>query len=152
MIQRIQSLYMLLSSVLAVWCLCSPLGTFFTEAGEPVARLHNLWMTDLVSHARDFSPWALFALLVIVATLTFLGIFLFRRRALQMRLLSLCIILLVGYYAFLGFLAYKAGADGLALRPTLFAAFPFVGIVLDWLAFRGILKDEMLVRSLDRLR
>ena len=32
------------------------------------------------------------------------------------------------------------------------AAFPAVGLILDYLAFRNIMKDELIVRSLDRLR
>ena len=63
-----------------------------------------------------------------------------------------CMILLVGYYAYLGFLVYMAHADGCSYTPSVTAAFPFICIVLDYLAFRGILKDELIVRSLDRLR
>jgi len=106
-------------------------------------------MTETGGH--NFSPWALFAILVIVTTLTFLDIFLYRRRALQMRVLSLCMVLLVGYYAYLIFFVIMFKGDG-TYTPSVTAALPFVCIVLDYLAFRGILKDEMLVRSLDRLR
>ena len=35
---------------------------------------------------------------------------------------------------------------------TPWAAFPGIACILSYLAFRAILKDEMLVRSLDRLR
>ena len=69
-----------------------------------------------------------------------------------MRVAVFCMILLVGYYAYLGFLLYMAHADGCAYTPSVTAAFPFVCIVLDYLAFRGILKDELKIRSLDRLR
>lgn len=152
MIQRIQSLYILLSTILGVVCLSMPLGYFSTEEGERVSDLFNLWFRVTETGAYDFSPWALFALLVLVTTVTFLDIFLFRHRALQMRALTMCMVLLVGYYAFLAFLVYKAKGDVLTYTPSLTAAFPLVCIILDYLAFRGILKDEMLVRSLDRLR
>ena len=152
MIQRIQSLYMLVSTILGVVCLSMPLGYFTTQEGERVSDFFNLWTRSVETGAHDFSPWALFALLVLVTTLTFLGIFLFTRRALQMRLLTLCMILLVGYYLYLGFCIYLAKGNDYTYTPSLTAAFPFVCIVLDYLAFRGILKDELLVRSLDRLR
>lgn len=152
MIQRIQSLYLLLSFALGLACLCSPLGYFSTEQGERVSDLFNLWLRNAETGAHSFSPWALFALLLIVCTLTFLDIFLFRRRALQMRVATLCMVLLVGYYGFLAFLVYMAHRDGLSYTPTVMAAFPFASLVLDYLAFRGILKDELMVRSLDRLR
>jgi hypothetical protein len=37
-------------------------------------------------------------------------------------------------------------------RPKVWAAVPAINSILLYLAFRGILHDEMLVRSLDRLR
>lgn len=152
MIQRIQTLYLLASLILGVACLCCPLGSFYTADGVHVSDLYNLWLRMTETGVHNLSPWALFAILLLVSTLTFFDIFLFRRRALQMRILTLCMVLLVGYYAFLAFLLYMAYQNGDTFTPSVMAAFPFVCIVLDYLAFRGILKDEMLVRSLDRLR
>jgi len=152
MIQRIQSLYMLVAFALGVACLSLPLGYFCTAEGERVSDLFNLWMRSVEDGAISFTPWALFAILLTTTTLTFIDIFLFTRRALQMRILVVCILLLVGYYVYLGFCIYIAHANGYDFTPRVSAAFPFVGIVLDYLAFRAILKDELLVRSLDRLR
>lgn len=151
MIQRIQSLYMLASTILGVVCLSLPLGKFFNEFGEQVSTLYNLWLHTCDKDAYSFAPWALFALLLLVTVLTFLNIFLFRQRALQMRILVFCIILIVGYYAWLAVFAFVSNGT-LSFKPSVTAALPFVCIVLDYLAFRGILKDEMLIRSLDRLR
>ncbi len=151
MIQRIQSLYLLVSAILGVVCLSMPLGQFLTAHSEPYACLYNLWSKNLETGSHNFAPWALFALLLIATSLTFLDIFLYKHRALQMRVLTLCMILLVGYYAYLAFFVYMHMGEG-SFTPSVTAALPFVCIVLDYLAFRGILKDEMLVRSLDRLR
>ncbi|MBQ8968899.1 MAG: DUF4293 domain-containing protein [Bacteroidaceae bacterium] len=151
MIQRIQTLYLLLSAILSIVCLSMPLGYFCTAQGEHVADLYNLWLRISETGGHDFSPWVLFALLLTVTTLTLIDIFLYRRRALQMRLLTFSMILLVGYYAFLAFFIFVANKE-FSFTPAMTAAFPFVCIVLDYLAFRGILKDELLVRSLDRLR
>ena len=128
MIQRIQTLYLLICLVLTVVCM-------YFEVG---AENH---------------PWALAAIMAVTGILEFMGIFLFRRRALQMRLCTFCIILLVGWYAALVAFAYILG-DGLVgeFRPQLWAAIPAINAILLYLAFRGILRDEMLVRSLDRLR
>ena len=80
-------------------------------------------------------------------------IFLFRRRALQMRMCTFCIILLVGWYAAMVAFAYILG-EGLVgeFRPQLWASIPAINAILLYLAFRGILRDELLVKSLDRLR
>lgn len=153
MIQRIQSLYLLVSTILGVVCLSLPLGYFYSNEGVMWGTLYNLWISVSDKGLHIFTPWALFALLVIVTTLTFLDIFLYKHRALQMRILSLSMLLLVGYYAWFGFMVYMENQAGaLSFKPSITAAFPFISIVLDYLAFRGILKDELLVRSLDRLR
>ena len=128
MIQRIQTLYLLICLVLTVVCM-------YFEVGA------------------DNHPWALTAIMAVTGILEFMAIFLFRRRALQLRLCTFCIILLVGWYAALVAFAYILG-DGLVdeFRPQLWAAIPAINAILLYLAFRGILRDEMLVRSLDRLR
>ncbi len=150
MIQRIQSLYLLLSAVLGIVCLSLPIGHFLTVEGERYATLYNLWVR-FAGGGHLLTPWALFAILVIACALTFMGIFLFRYRALQMRVVSLCMLLLTGYYIYFAIFTWLNAGDG-SFRPTLTAALPFVCIVLNYLAFRGILKDEMLIRSLNRLR
>lgn len=152
MIQRIQSLYLLVSTILGVVCLSRPLGMLHTAQGIHEADLYNLWIKSAETGHLNFSPWALFALLLMVTALTFIAIFLFKRRALQMRIVTFSMILLVGYHAVLGYMAYASHANGLTLTPSLTATFPFIALVLDYLAYRGILKDELLVKSLDRLR
>lgn len=152
MIQRIQSLYLLLSTVLCVGCMSSSIGLFFTKEGEAVADMYNLMMS-YEDGRFSLYPWALFAILLVVGTLSFLGIFLFTRRALQMRLCTFCIVLLVGWYVAYGALAYMYCKDmDVLFRTQLPVVLPAVAIILLYMAFRGIMKDEMLVRSLDRLR
>jgi len=159
MIQRIQSLYLLGACLLCVACLCLPVGHFSTEEGENVANLYNLvlrFSPQFVCEGMvgcSYRSWALFAVLLIASTLTFTDIFLFRRRAMQMRLCTFSLLLLVGWYILYAFFVYKA-CSGLEsnFRPGWAVSLPFCSIVLLYLAFRGIMKDEMLVRSLDRLR
>ncbi len=128
MIQRIQTVYLLLCVILTAVCV------YF----ECTAENH---------------PWALTAIMGVTGVLELLDIFLFRQRALQMRVCTFCIILLVGWYAVMVAFAYLYG-EGLvgAYRPQPWAAIPAINAILLYMAFRGILRDEMLVRSLDRLR
>lgn len=128
------------------------IGHFYTADGEHVGDLYNLWV-HLADGHRSLKPWALFVLLLIPSTLIFLSIFMFRHRAIQMRMCVFNIILLVGWYICYGVFAYiLGGVFESDFRPSVMAAIPFASIVFLYLAFRGILKDEMLVRSLDRLR
>ena len=159
MIQRPQTLWLLLAFALCVACLSLPLGFYVTDEGVRLAALNNLWFAyrpEFVVDGmvgRTFRPWALFALLLLVSSLVIVNIFLFRRRALQMRICSFCMVLLAGWHLLLGFFAYVLG-HGLeaSFRPHWSAALPLCALVLLYLAFRGIAKDEALVRSLDRLR
>jgi hypothetical protein len=155
MIQRIQSLYLLLATALTVVCMSNCIGFFISEDGEVLGKLYNLFFTDAREGASaQFTPWALFVILLISATLTFLNIFLYKHRALQMRVCSFCMILLAGWYAayaaFAWFITGMFEAD--SFRVGLWASLPCVSLILLYLAFRSILKDEKLVRSLDRLR
>lgn len=175
MIQRIQTLYLAAAVLLCLACLSLPVGRFAAPDGATVATMYNLWLhipsqvgdtlhaTDAVTAApvlaaeaqghHSFAPWALFALLVLVTCGLVFAIFLYRTRLVQSRLVMLCMILLVGWYG-----VYAAFAVTLSSRYEVdfqlvpWAAFPALACILSYLAFRGILKDEALVRSLDRLR
>lgn len=176
MIQRIQTVYLAIAAILCVVCLCLPVGQFVNADGEGVATLYNLWIhvpyagpvgstlqtasdPDSLVLAQEaagqhlFTPWALFAVLVLVATGLVFDIFLWRTRLVQSRLAMLCCILIVGWYAvYVAFAFMLKESFGGDFSPTLWAAFPAIACIFGYLAFRGILKDEALVRSLDRLR
>lgn len=153
MLQRIQTLYLLAALALCIGCLCSPIAHFLvTGTGEPV-HMYNLWLTDAQgAHLFSYCP-VLMALLLITSTALVFDIFLFARRALQMRLATFCIILLAAWCIAYGILVYLlAGEMQATWRPHWTTALPPAALILVYLAFRGIHRDEMLVRSLDRLR
>lgn len=157
MIQRIQTIYLLLCIVCIVLCLCNPVGYLDLQDGTS-DTLYNLWVSrqeyDGIRHL--IMPWpVLFTLLTLVAGLLTIDIFLFRKRALQMRLLNFGLILLILYYvvaAVFIYIALRGDSPCIGFRPTVWAAMPIVAVILGYLAFRAILRDELLVRSLDRLR
>ncbi len=72
-----------------------------------------------------------------------------RSRTLQMRLSNLAALLLIGLQAWMT-IAYFCAEPRPAVDMT--AVFPVVAAILDFLAARAILKDELLVRSASRLR
>lgn len=162
MLQRIQSIYLLLAVACSVFCMCMPIGYFNYDDGGEVARaasLYNLCVSVPSAEgdgqfAHTFTPWvALFVVLALVATMHTLAIFLFKRRALQMRLTNLANLVIIGYYiAGVVFVLMANNGSGTSFRPTIWCALPLVALIFGYMAFRAILKDEMLVRSLDRLR
>ncbi|MBP3669379.1 MAG: DUF4293 domain-containing protein [Bacteroides sp.] len=149
MIQRIQSVYLLVVTILMVICMCSPVGSIIASTNE-ISEFGNLCIT-LPDGTKDYAPWALFAILLVVAALSFGTIFLFKKRMLQIRLTIFSSVMLIGYY-----LALVAYIFMLAEETTFSASWticlPFAGIILNWLAIRGIGADEALVKAYDRLR
>ncbi len=172
MIQRIQSVYLAVAAILCIVCLCLPIGHFVEPSGEVIGTLYNLWVhipaplgstisTDptapvLAQEAAGthlFAPWALFALLVLIASGQIFTIFIYKQRLVQSRLAMLCCILLIGWYAvYVAFAFILPARYDSSFQLSPWAAFPALSCVLTYLAFRAILKDEMMVRSLDRLR
>lgn len=150
MIQRIQTLYLLLVVILGtLLCFVSPVQFLTPEA------------TDYVS-LQAFDKWPLAVMTLSIPLLALVTIFLFRKRLLQARLNIMNVILCLGYYAlvslYVGFVArgYES-VGGMTLADvdwyiTFWAAIPLVNIVLTMMATRRILKDEALVRAADRLR
>lgn len=153
MIQRIQTIYLLAAMMLCIGCLCTPVAHFVVSQTDEVVDMYNLWLVSPAGqHLLSFCP-VLMGLLVIAAAALLFDVFLFTRRALQMRVATLAMILLLAWYIVYGGLSYLLCAEMQATwRAHWTAALPGAALVLTYMAFRAILKDEMLVRSLDRLR
>ena len=97
MIQRIQSVYLLLVTILLVVAICMPVGQFIGADGVTAHVFKTsgsgFWPTE------DFSStWGLFGILLLSALVAFCTIFLFRNRMLQIRMTIFSSILLIGYY------------------------------------------------------
>ncbi len=148
MIQRIQSLYLLLIAALIGVMFCHPLMWFATEGNQ--LYLHALELTLNGVKVGD-TPLYFPILLALAALLPLVTILLFKRRMLQIRLCAAEAVLLVGVLAMEAMLYWGPQAlDTGGLQPASFA--PVAGLLLVWLAARAIFKDELLVRSLDRIR
>ncbi len=83
----------------------------------------------------------------------------FKKRMLQLRLcvveivLALGVMIVEGVYYYLGTRALIDSAVGDATSSiNIASALPIATIVFVYLALRGVFKDEMLVKSLDRIR
>lgn len=149
MIQRIQSVYLLVVTILMIVCMCSPVGSIIANTNE-ISEFGNLCIT-MPDGTKDYAPWALFAILLVVAILSFVTIFLFKKRMLQIRLTIFSCVVLIGYY--LALVAYIFMlAENTNFTPSWTICLPFIALILNWLAIRGIGADEALVKAYDRLR
>lgn len=162
MIQRIQTIYLLAAFALCIGCLCLPIAHFIPDDERgwlaelfgvySQVDMYNLWLVSEGKHVFYYCP-VLMGILVITTSLVFIDIWLFKHRALQMRVATFCMILLVFWYIAYGIICYLGISPIFTLiHPHWAASLPFAALIMLYLAFRGILKDEMLVRSLDRLR
>lgn len=155
MIQRIQTVYLLLVVLLSAVTLLSVQANFVGNIDTAQYVLNYKGIFKLVETNLVFvqNVWALSAMSVLTPVLSFVTIFLFKRRFLQIRLLIVNIVLLAGYYGLLFIYLWQAGS---ALNAKWYleivTAFPLVCIILTSLAIRAIGKDEALIKSLNRLR
>jgi hypothetical protein len=151
MIQRIQSLYLLLATVLLIVALCMPVGQFISVDAAIVHVFKPLGVA--LSDGGFQTTWGLFGILLLSAIIELCTIFLFRNRMLQIRMTIFSSILLLGFYIALAVFVYMLKSD-LAMEFQLgwTLCFPAISIILNYLAFRAIYKDEVMVKAADRLR
>ena len=148
MSQRKQTLFLLAAVVLLVACMCMQVATLFSDSGMDFARVYNLWLTDGQGH-HSFRSAPLFVCLMLTALLSLVNIFMYTRRKLQASLCLVGMFLLVCWYVSLTVLPQVTGG---IIHHEWPSVLPAIGIVLLFMARKGILADEKLVRSLDRIR
>ncbi len=152
MIQRIQTIYLLLVVALGITLCFVPVVQLVTP--EEAAELH-IW--NLVAAQFSTAPIkGLFGLLVataLIPALALIDIFLFKKRLLQARLNIFTVMMCLGYYGVLAIYIWQAKlAFGIDWHIMPWASIPLVCMVLTLMATRRILKDEALVRAADRIR
>jgi len=151
MIQRIQTLFLLAAAVLSGLLLTGDLINLSAGSGS----LYSLGFPGLTDNGGEVLQrlWPMTVILVLVPLLALAAVFLYKKRSIQMRLtmfvllLSLGTIILGAFYI----LMFDRKID-VTLVWKVRAVFPLVSAILAWLAYRGIMKDELIVRSYDRLR
>ena len=152
MIQRIQSLYLLAIVALMVTAVLTPLAYFVAGAEE-----YLLYAFALKGGEVSYSTLYMGVIVALAAILPFVTIFLYKNRMLQIRLCAVELVLLIGSVVFMAIYYYLGSRKFANLEFStqgfrIAIIFPLVALVLDYLAMRAIFHDEMLVRSLDRIR
>lgn len=154
MIQRIQTVYLLVIAILMIVTLFSPLATLVI--GGQVCTFDAAGLSTTLTEKPEllFPTWGLFVLSAVIALIAMVTIFLYRKRILQIRLSVFNGLLMLGFYGLFIYYMSTIGAGGEQMNYSLKIALglPLVCLILDYLAIRNIGADEILVRSLDRLR
>lgn len=154
MIQRIQTLYLLAIAAMMTTALFTPLASFMAGAEE-----YQLFAFALKGAELSHSTIYMGIILALAAIIPLVNIFLYNKRLLQIRLCAVEIVLLLGSLIFMGIYYYLSNRifSELGLQVNIVSIriaviFPLVSLILTYMASRAIFKDEMLVRSLDRIR
>lgn len=152
MLQRIQTVYLLIITALMAAVLFLPLAAMQTADAVYSFDATGL-STVAVQPELVYPTWALFVLTAIIIVLALLTIFLYKNRILQIRLSVFNTILMVCFYGLFAFFVWTVKSEMPAeLSVKIALSFPLISLILNYLAIRSIGADEVLVRSLDRLR
>lgn len=154
MIQRIQSVYLFLASLILFSMFFYPLSEMVDSCGE----LYRLDLSGIFKGVGETalkieSALPLRFLVFVTASLSILTIFFYKRRILQIRISIFNIMLLIGFYPlFLFYFFHTRNRLAAVADLKITVIFPVLAIILVFLATRGIRKDQMLVKSYDRIR
>ena len=140
MIQRKQTLWLLLATVAAVL-------TFLYPFSTGIEKVDNTAMerpTEIIAGEH------LLLLLLTIASIIIstVAIFLFKNRGQQKLLCIIGLLIGLGICFFYISLTLKL----VKYVPALWAILPFIIVISYFFAYRGIRSDEKLVKSLDKLR
>jgi len=158
MIQRVQSIYLVLAVLAGAMTFFLPFAHFYANDAK-VAEYAMFGVFNVQSQVTEmaspygFPAWVFGALSTILPLIT---IGLYKNRPVQMRIARLAYLVNLGFIVYL-FFAIDAINDRLfdsGLEILHHAGFymPVIAIVFCFLAVRGIKADEALVKSLDRIR
>ena len=150
MIQRKQSLFLLLAFIATVVCLCLPIAEIAPMGMGGSIKLYNLCI--VTSAGASYSVCGLFGILVMSAALSLGTIFLFNNRKLQSKFCVCNLYLLIAWYIVLGVTARNTSSVDFSFNIAFAACLPAVAAILVFMARAGVIHDEILVRAADRIR
>lgn len=152
MIQRIQSLFLLLASAACFGIFFFPFARYYSA--DIFCEFSALRITSISSQNLTMpNTWMFIALTAVIGLVSFITIFFFKKRKLQTNLtkinifLNIFLILLIFFYADNLYKIINVEATY-----KLGAYFPIISLLFLILANRFITKDEKLIKSADRLR
>ena len=142
---------MALAIAITIACLCLPLGYFEPKGMGLNAEMFNLWIKHPEGGVSMTSS-VLLAMQVLTASIGVWAIVGFRNRPRQAKLCVVNMLLLIVWYALAAFYTLHVGYRDYSFLADLAICFPLIAIILYWMARRGVLADEKLVRAADRIR
>jgi len=147
MIQRIQTVYLLISTILIGLLFLLP----FAEIAKDGAIFLFNFKGVLLDGAVKTNGLVVPVLLVMIIVLNILAIFSYSNRSKQVKLVwgaMLMLVVLLVLFVYFTYLSFSEAQISFKLGAVL----PLIAIILNYLAIRAINKDDALIRSIDRIR
>ncbi len=154
MIQRIQSIFLLAATILSTITIFHPVSSMILT-GKIEAEFFTYGLITVEDSSQMlFNTFPIVILAIVTALLNFIAIVLYKRRELQMRICVYNILLTIGLIIsiFCYYFVMKKNVPVLTHSFSYSVVFPFVNIILIFQAFRGIRRDDLLLKSYNRLR
>lgn len=154
MIQRIQTVYLILAAILMILTMFLPLANYNSPDAEFVFFAKGI--TDASNGKVLYETSSLIFLIGFITLLLVADIFMYNRRITQIKigggvvLLIAILVILAVYYS--DDAKELIASEELLTTYKIPAFFPVISLILILLANRAIRKDERLVRSADRIR
>jgi len=160
MIQRIQSIFLLLSSICMILFLFIPVWLKLDPASGEMYKVFSTYMLFQANTESGlqyiFLPYAYSGgVAVLTVLISWIEIFKYKNRLTQIKLGTLNSLLMTGSLVYLVYLTYNAQSE---ILPNILGEYklglfmPAIALILNSIANRYIRKDEKLVRSVDRIR
>lgn len=155
MIQRIQTVYLLLAAVLMAMTCVFPVA-WLMQSDSSFYNINALGVQayDMEAYSLDLGGIALMVATAIATIVPFAAIFGFNNRCRQMRWVVYAILLMIVQAALLAVNIYflMESFPTLRLVPNIGAILPLCSIIFSILAHRAIKRDDDKIRSIDRIR
>jgi hypothetical protein len=152
MLQRKQTLYLLAAFVLSLFMFTGPISLIIIE-GDEIFLKHSGAFTRS-GQDLGVSTWPMTLYFIFLSALTFFNIFSYKNRVRQMRIALFLMIIAAGMEGIIYYYIYyvKSNFEGLQNIFQWRIVIPPIILILIYLAFKGIQKDELLVKAYDRIR
>lgn len=149
MLQRKQTLYLFFAIICTFVGSILPIGYITPEGMGTDMTVYQLFIK---ADCNSYSPWPLFALMLCTYPLAISAIFMYKHRKKQAKLCMIAVAVYILWYAYYIYAAMAIFSKQGTFSFSYVALLPALAIIFYLMARRGIINDEKLIRSVDRIR
>ncbi|HET7732981.1 MAG TPA: DUF4293 domain-containing protein [Paludibacter sp.] len=155
MLQRIQTIYLLIIAILSGMTLFLPVADLINTKDNLIylIDIKGVTLIQQTGNVLVSTTWLLSAFAAVFGIIALITLFSYKNRVKQIRLSVINMLFMLGYYVLLVIYIWSASKQLNAEWHLHFATvLPLISLIFNYLAIGAIGKDEKLVKSLDRLR